>query len=227
MSSRLIMEANGLEMDVNNLLSEVESKYNRILDANEFVQQGKMLRKKIKMLNIQINPYSKDALDYIVNRNEENSGDESNPGGLSEAVKSRKHQHYSSKLKACIKLYLILNDKLVEEIKQVGDLDPSSYEVTFAVPSTNDIKLLEKKLARYEGEMSKFDKRYPWLRDSKFNLPSISDDITKLLELRKKKAELMDQLTSYDGLSPNITEAKLQLSEIRSEFTEANKQLLK
>lgn len=226
MNSRLAMEANGLERDVNKLLSEIEANYN-LLDRNEFIEQGRLLIRKIKMLNIEIDPYSKDALDYVVKRNEEHSEDESGPIGLSEVEKSRKHKNYASKLKASIKLYLNLNDKLEEEIKQISHLDPASYDTTFEVPSVDEIKLLQKKLSRYEGEMSKFDKRYPWLREPKFNLPNISNDIDKLLELRKKKSDLMEQLNSYGGLSPNMTEAKLQLSELRSEFTETNKIFLK
>ncbi|KAJ8920246.1 hypothetical protein NQ315_011907 [Exocentrus adspersus] len=138
---------------------------------------------------------------------------------LSHAEKLRKHQNYVSKLKICIKFYMNLNERLSKEVKATKwEMDQSKAKVgkIFNL-SDQELQQMEEKAKKYENELLKFEKKYPWLKDPEINLPNISKEITVLQNLKEQKEKLVKELSVYQELKPDIKEAAQQLANLKVE----------
>ncbi|XP_030761689.1 uncharacterized protein LOC115886592 [Sitophilus oryzae] len=138
---------------------------------------------------------------------------------LNQAEKLRKHNNYLSKLKICIRYYTNLNDTLSKEIKYVrSELDKSKENVNSILKlSSEDVQQLEEKARKYENELIKFEKKYPWLKNPEFDLPNISKYVDTLKALKEEKDSLVKELSIYQDLKPDIKKAGEQLAELKEQ----------
>ncbi|CAH1099766.1 unnamed protein product [Psylliodes chrysocephalus] len=146
----------------------------------------------------------------------------------SQAERLRKHHNYLSKLKICIKIYVNINERLSEDIKtSKRELEQSKEKLCGILNlSSEQIQQLEEKAKRYENEVVKFEKKYPWLKDPMFNLPNISKEVEKLRILKDTKEKLVEELSVYQDLKPDISEATQQLAHIKEEHKKMSSVLL-
>ncbi|KAJ8931886.1 hypothetical protein NQ314_015155 [Rhamnusium bicolor] len=138
---------------------------------------------------------------------------------LSHSERLRKHSNYLSKLKICIKFYMNLNEKLSKEIKATKwEMDQSKAKLGGILSfSVQELQQMEEKAKKYENELVKFEKKYPWLKDPEFNLPNISKEIDTLRNLKEEKNKLVKELSVYQELKPDIKEAAQQLANLKLE----------
>ncbi|KAG5888704.1 hypothetical protein JTB14_035769 [Gonioctena quinquepunctata] len=150
---------------------------------------------------------------------------------LSHTDRLRKHSNYVSKLKICIKMYMNLNERLTKEIKLTKwELDQAKQKLSGILNLSNgEIQQLEEKAKKYEKELLKFERKYPWLKDPDFNLPNISKEMDLLRNLKETNEKLAKELSVYQDLKPDIKEAAQQLADLKEEnkkfsskFLEAN-----
>ncbi|CAG9822142.1 unnamed protein product [Phaedon cochleariae] len=138
---------------------------------------------------------------------------------LTQPERLRKHNNYVSKLKICIKMYVNLNERLSKEIKFIKwESDQSRVKLSGILNlSSQEVQQLEEKAKKYENELLKFEKKYPWLKDPQFNLPNISKEIEMLRNLKETKEKLARDLSIYQELKPDIKEAAQQLADLKEE----------
>lgn len=133
--------------------------------------------------------------------------------------RDRKNQMYAAKLKFCNRIYSNLNEKLLEQINTLKVLNASAQEDIKAFKVTNEeIYQLEGKIKRYDSEITKLEKKYPWLKNSELKLTSIMDEVHKLDDLRQKHKELNTQLDCYKGLSSDLAEARHKLIAVKDQY---------
>lgn len=60
-------------------------------------------------------------------------------------------------------------------------------------------------------------KKYPWLKDDDLDLPNIAKEIDMLKNLQGTREKLVQELSFYGGLKPDLKEAAQQLAEIKEE----------
>ncbi|RZC42587.1 filament-like plant protein 1 [Asbolus verrucosus] len=75
---------------------------------------------------------------------------------LSHAHKLRKHSNYLAKLKICIKMYIHLNEILSKKINDEYELSQKKIDKIVTV-TPDEIKIMEKKISRYEHELTKLE----------------------------------------------------------------------
>lgn len=98
-------------------------------------------------------------------------------------------------------------------------LNASAQEDIKAFKVTNEeIYQLEGKIKRYDSEITKLEKKYPWLKNSELKLTSIMDEVHKLDDLRQKHKELKTQLDCYKGLSSDLAEARHKLIAVKDQY---------
>ncbi|KAJ3642763.1 hypothetical protein Zmor_002197 [Zophobas morio] len=160
---------------------------------------------------------------------------------LSHADKLRKHNNYAVKIKICIKMYMELNEALLKKVKHLKSYQeqveisvnemaaaPHNSNVNMTITSLgpeDELKIIEKKISRYEHELTKLEKKYPWLKNSDYSLPNISKEINLLIIARTQKGELVEELSRYHGLKPNLHEASEQLAQMKVEYEQMNEKL--
>ncbi|XP_056640060.1 uncharacterized protein LOC130447324 [Diorhabda sublineata] len=147
---------------------------------------------------------------------------------ISQTERLRKHHNYLSKLKICIKIYININERLSGDIKMAKrELEHSNQKLAgISNLSLEQIQQLEEKAKRYENEVSKFERKYPWLKDPMFDLPNITKETQKLQEVKTTKEKLIKELSVYQGLKPDIREANQQLAQIKEEHNKISALLL-
>lgn len=150
------------------------------------------------------------------------------PSSISQTERLRKHHNYLSKLKICIKIYININERLSEDIKTAKrELEHSNQKLAgISNLSSEQIQQLEEKAKRYENEVLKFERKYPWLKDPMFDLPNITKETQKLQEVKNIKEKLIKELSVYQGLRPDISEANQQLAQIKEEHNKMSTLLL-
>ncbi|XP_018571792.1 uncharacterized protein LOC108911359 [Anoplophora glabripennis] len=176
----------------------------------------KLLNDELKLLNGISDSVSK--LNSVVQKAMTKSLN-NNSVTLSHAEKLRKHSNYVSKLKICIKFYMNLNEKLSKEIKATKwEMDQSKTKLGGILNlSVQDLQQMEEKAKKYENELLKFEKKYPWLKDPEINLPNIAREIDTLRNLKEEKNKLVKELNVYQELKPDIKEAAQQLANLKLE----------
>ncbi|KAK4875297.1 hypothetical protein RN001_011719 [Aquatica leii] len=178
--------------------------------------------KKLQLLPSDLNNETKSALDTfsLLQEKYETKLCNCESIGLSHADRLRKQTNYVTKLKSCIKLYLNFNEKLLKEIRIAkGELNRSEKEIdAINITSNKEVKTLQVKIERYEKEILKFEKKYPWLSDPQYNLPNISKETETLSNLQLLREKLVQELKVYRGLKPDITKATRQLAVIEKEY---------
>lgn len=60
-------------------------------------------------------------------------------------------------------------------------------------------------------------KKYPWLKDHDLNLPNIAKEIDILRTVKGTRERLVQELSIYEGLKPELKEASQQLADIKEE----------
>ncbi|KAJ8971608.1 hypothetical protein NQ317_014728 [Molorchus minor] len=137
-----------------------------------------------------------------------------------------------------------LNEKLSKEIKAVKwlsvyllvysktnacsrEMDQSKSKIGGILNlSVQELQQMEEKARKYENELVKFEKKYPWLKDPDFNLPNISKEIDTLKTLKEEKEKLVNELSIYQELKPDIKEAAQQLANLKQENKNFSSKLL-
>lgn len=69
-------------------------------------------------------------------------------------------------------------------------------------------------------------KKYPWLKDPQFNAHNVAKELEVLDNLRHEKAKLLEELSSYRELQPDILEARKQLIDAKEEYSHVLESLL-
>ncbi|KAF5276269.1 hypothetical protein FQA39_LY06618 [Lamprigera yunnana] len=178
--------------------------------------------KKLQCLRSEFNQETQTELDKLVMLQEHFETKVCNTESihLSQAERLRKQNNYVIKIKSCIKIYHNLIEKLSKHIKIAkGELERSEKKIrTITSVSDDEVKMLEMKIERYEKELLKFEKRYPWLSDPQYNLQNISKETETLNNLRKAKEKLIQDLDVYHGLKPDVCEAAQQLENLKKEY---------
>lgn len=143
-----------------------------------------------------------------------------NDATLGQAEKLRKQNNYVCKLKMCIRHYINLNNKLSKEIKSLKwELEQSKQNVSINLKLfTIDFQQLEEKAKKYEDELVKFEKKYPWLKSSEYDFPNMAKYIDMLNSLKRERDSLVEELSIYKNLKPDIKEAKQQLAELKEQI---------
>jgi len=142
---------------------------------------------------------------------------------LRHAEKLRKHSNYLSKLKICIRYYINLNESISEQVKTLKrTLQHSKQNVNGVLKlHPQDIQQLEEKAKKYENELLKFEKKYPWLKQPDYDLQNIRKYTNILNSLKEEKDNLLKELNVYQNLKPDIKEAKQQLANLKEEVKSA------
>ncbi|XP_025831237.1 uncharacterized protein LOC108742377 [Agrilus planipennis] len=143
---------------------------------------------------------------------------------LSHIDQLRKQNVYMAKVKTCRKMYINLNEKLTKDIKKLKSEYAHSKEKIecFLQVSNDEIKAHQLKIQRYEEQLAKFEEKYPWLKNPELDLNNITKEIQALNQLKEKKIKLMKEMDVYQGLKPDITEAREQLEDIKKKYNELN-----
>nr|XP_023025192.1 uncharacterized protein LOC111513251 [Leptinotarsa decemlineata] len=176
----------------------------------------KILNNELKLL-VDISDSVSKISDIMQNTNIKSVS--TNSVALSHTERLRKHSNYVSKLKICIKMYMNLNERLSKEIKFTKwELDQSKHKLLGILNmSSEEVQQLEEKAKKYENELTKFEKKYPWLKDPDFNLPNIAKEMEMLRNLKETKEKLVKELSVYQDLKPDIKEAAQQLADLKEE----------
>ncbi|KAF5290010.1 hypothetical protein FQR65_LT11676 [Abscondita terminalis] len=178
--------------------------------------------KKLQLLPTHFTPYIDTHIEKLTSLQEKYDTKSCNAEsiGLSHTDRLRKQNNYLAKIKSCIKMYHNLIEKLSKEIKTVkGELQKSEKKLTsITTVSSDEVKTLLVKIDRYEKELLKFEKKYPWLSDRQYNLLNISKETDLLNNLRITKDKLIEELQVYHGLKPDLNKAAQQLADIEKEY---------
>ncbi|CAG9836573.1 unnamed protein product [Diabrotica balteata] len=209
-------------MSDKNLCSDFQEYANYLKERTQFFKEEnarlEMIFKRLKLLNDEMR-IPTDISETVSEIKEALLNKLPTTHSMSQTERLRKHNNYLSKLKICIKIYVNINEKLMEDIKVTKrELDSSKQKLSGLLNvSSEQLLQLEEKAKRYENEVLKFEKKYPWLKDPMFNLPNISKEMEKLRELKETKEKLVKELSVYQDLKPDIHEASQQLAQIKEE----------
>ncbi|XP_076266938.1 uncharacterized protein LOC143200340 [Rhynchophorus ferrugineus] len=188
---------------------------------DELFRKLKLLTDELKVTGLRSHV---ENIDKLVADYEAKSLNNPDSAALNQAEKMRKHNNYLSKLKICIRFYTNLNDTLSKEIKAVKfELEKSKQNVNSILKlSSEDVQQLEEKAKKYENELAKFEKKYPWLKNPEYDLPNISKYLDVLKNLKDEKDNLVKELSVYHDLKPDIKEANQQLAELKDQLKSLN-----
>ncbi|KAK5644657.1 hypothetical protein RI129_005957 [Pyrocoelia pectoralis] len=196
-----------------------------IEQLNSYKQENVKLAsalKKLQILNDELNLITQDELDKLANVQGKYETNHCNCESisLSHADRLRKQTNYITKIKSCIKMYNNLIAKLSKDIKMAkGELERSKTQIAeITHVSSDEVKTIQVKIERYEKEILKFEKKYPWLSDPQYSLLNISKETDTLINLRREKEELVQELDLYHSLKPDIHKATQQLADIKREY---------
>ncbi|KAB0794310.1 hypothetical protein PPYR_11149 [Photinus pyralis] len=177
---------------------------------------------KLQILDNEFNLLARNELDKLVDVQNKFETKDCNCESisLSHADRLRKQTNYTTKVKSSIKMYNNLIAKLTKDIKfSKSELERSKNQIAgITRVSSDEVKIMQAKIDRYEKEILKFEKKYPWLSDQQYGLPNISKQTETLNNLRREKARLMQELERYHSLKPDINEAMQQLAAIKQEY---------
>ncbi|KAF2895712.1 hypothetical protein ILUMI_10492 [Ignelater luminosus] len=175
--------------------------------------------RKLHLLSKDLDPWPRAELNRLVNLQEkyESKRCTAESIGLSYAECQREQNSYMTKVKGCIKVYNDFIEKLNKEIKN-AKYEHEQVEERIISLLKEDFNAFELKVEKYEKELLKFEKKYPWLKDPQYNLQNISRETEILNSLKEEKDKLLQELEVYQNLKPNISEAMQQLAAVKQEY---------
>ncbi|EFA10346.2 uncharacterized protein LOC103314266 [Tribolium castaneum] len=152
-----------------------------------------------------------------------------NAAVLSHADLLNTHNNYSAKLNIYIKVFIQLNEQLAKRIQHLkSEYKNAENKINKVVTLTpNEIKATEVKISRYEDELAKLEKKYPWLKSEEYNLAHFAKEMNLLISAKREREELVKELSHYQGLKPDLQEASEQLALIKQEYEAISKKLMK
>ncbi|XP_060529362.1 interaptin-like [Cylas formicarius] len=139
-----------------------------------------------------------------------------------ELDRARVCQMYMAHLKKSIQYFINLNNRISSDLRYFEEQSQQSRQDFDHVLKTfsRDINQLKEKESTYQRELTKFEKKYPWLSDPEYNLTSINQHVDRLKALREEKESLLKEVAKYQNLKPDLKEARQQVNDLKKQLSE-------